>query len=525
MKRVLITDPIAQAGVDILQENSLEVLDLSGGSIEDILEVIGTVHGWIIRSGTTVDAELLNRADQLQVVGRAGVGIDNIDLEVATLRGVVVMNTPDGNTISAAEHTFALLLALARNVPQGHGQITTGGWDREALAGVELRGKTLGLVGLGRIGRRVMTYAKAFGMQVVGYDPYASGDLRSSGDVEMLELDDLLERSDFVSLHAPRTDETLNIINADRLKKMKSSARLINCARGGLVDEAALVAALSSGEIAGAALDVYAREPLAADDPLRTAPGLVLTPHLGASTVEAQAGVALAICQQVAGYLSSGELVGAVNMPVGDMEMVTRLDPFLRLSAIMGKMLMQLSEGQIKQIDVTCSETIESPELVALSAVKGVLAMILDRRLNFVNIGAVAKERGVRITHKVDSNAAGYANQVVVELTTDSAMRSMVGSVFGGQHARIVEIEGYHLELNPEGVMLFIRNHDAPGVLGRVGTALGAAGINIGEALLSREAHAAEAYLVIKVDTDPPQETLSRLQDLEGIISIAKVKL
>ena len=525
MKKVLLTDPIAPAGVDILREAGLEVIDLSAGSVEDIVEQVGQVHGWIVRSGTAVDAELLNRADMLQVIGRAGVGIDNIDMQVATLRGVVVMNTPDGNTISAAEHTLAMMLALARNIPSGQAQLSAGGWDRNALAGVELQGKTVGIIGLGRIGQRLMHYVRALGMQVVANDPYAPVDLVEAGEVDMVSLDELLRRADFVTLHVPRTNETANMMNSERLGLMQPSARLINCARGGLIDEFALAEALTSGAIAGAALDVFSEEPLAEDHPLRRAPNLVMTPHLGASTHEAQQGVALAICRQVADFLSTGAAAGALNMPVADMEVMKRLEPFLQLGATMGALVWQLSDGAIKEIEVTCTGQLEHPDLLALAAVRGVLEQILDTRLNFVNTAAVAQERGIRFTSSVDTGERGYANLLRVVLTTDKEVRSMAGSVFGGRHPRIVEIEGYHLELNPEGVMLFIRNRDAPGVLGRITTALGNAGVNIGEALLSRERKTDQAYLVIKVDNDPPADALAGLKDVDGILSIQKVRV
>lgn len=525
MKKVLLTDPIAGAGLEILKAAGLEIIDHSGSGIADILDVIGGIHGWIIRSGTEVDAELLNQADNLQVIGRAGVGLDNIDLQVATLRGVVVMNTPDGNTVSAAEHTLALMMSLARNVHLGHSKMTSGQWDRNTLAGVEMQGKTMGIVGLGRIGRLVAGYARALGMQILGHDPYAPRDLLKSGEIELMSLEDLLGRADFVSLHVPKTDDTLNLIDASRLAMMKPSARLINCARGGVVDEIALVAALEAGTLAGAALDVYATEPLPGDHPLRSAPNVVLTPHLGASTREAQEGVALAICKQVADFLVKGELVGAVNMPVADMEVMKRLEPYLHISAIMGQLLWQLTDGNIRKIEVTCQGQVDNPELMALSAVRGVLDQILDSRLNFVNTAAVAQERGIGFTYSIDTAEGNYANLIRVDVTTGDGVRSMAGSIFGRRHARIVEIDGYHLELNPEGVMLFIRNRDAPGVLGRIGTVMGNAQVNIGEALLSRGRKSGDAYLVVKVDTDPPENVLRELGEIDGIIAIQKVMI
>ena len=528
MKRVLITDPISPNGLEILTQRGLEVMDLSGQPVEKVSGEVDTVHGWIVRSGTKVNAELLGRADNLQVVGRAGVGVDNIDVEAATLRGIVVMNTPDGNTISAAEHTLALMMALSRNVHLGHGQLQVGKWDRQALKGVELRGKTLGIIGLGRIGSRVMTYARSLDMQVLGYDPYAPQQLLKSDEIELVSLEDLLVRSDFVTLHVPLNDETLNIIDARRLKQMKPTARLINCARGGVINEDDLAAALNSGTIAGAAVDVFASEPVTEDHPLVKAKNILLTPHLGASTQEAQEGVSVAVCQQVADFLLDGKLHGALNMPVADMALLKQLEPHLELAADMGRVLSQLVDGSVEAVRVTCAGAVEDPYPIALAAVRGVLEHMLDSRLNFVNTAAVAGERGIAFTHAYESGEVGYANLVRVEVDTDRGKTSMAGSVFGSHgksHPRVVEIEGYHLELQPEGVMLFIRNRDEPGVLGRVGTALGGYGINIGQALLNRERSAEHAYLVVKVDSAPDEGVLKALAGLEGIVSVRKVVL
>ena len=536
MKRVLITDRISSAGLEELARRGLEVVDLAAdpqpstaglpeAALDRLVAELGAAHGWIVRSGTQVDAELLNRADNLQVVGRAGVGVDNIDMQVATLRGIVVMNTPDSGTTSAAEHTLAVMLALARNVHLGHGQILAGQWDRHALEGTELRGKTLGIIGLGRIGRLVLGFARSLGMQLLGHDPYARPGLLASDEIRMVDLEELLAKSDFVSLHVPLNDETHHLMDARRLGQMKASARLVNCARGGIVDEAALATALSEGTIAGAAVDVFVDEPLPADHPLREAPHVLLTPHLGASTREAQEGVSLAICRQVADFLLDGQLQGALNMPVADMALLKRLEPHLTLAGQMGRLLNQLVEGSVEAVRVTCSGTVEDPHPIALAALKGLLEPMLDTRLNFVNTAAVARERGIAFTHSYESADAGYANLVRVEVQTDQGEKSMAGSVFGAHHLRIVEIEGYHLELRPEGVMLFIRNRDAPGVLGLIGTALGDFQVNIGEALLSRERSAEDAYLVIKLDSAPSTKQLATLATLEGILSVKQVQL
>jgi D-3-phosphoglycerate dehydrogenase len=525
MKRVLVTDPISEQGLDILRERDLEVVNLAGEGVEKILEQLGKVHGWVVRSGTQVTSELLIQAEKLQVIGRAGVGVDNIDVAGATLRGVVVMNTPDGNTISAAEHTLALIMALSRNVHLGHGQMMEGQWNRKELKGTELRGKTLGVVGLGRIGRRVMDYGRALEMQVLGYDPYAPPQLRDSDELRLVELGELLEKSDFISLHVPLNDETRGLISAKELGQMKSTARLVNCARGGVVDEADLAAALNDGTIAGAAVDVYSKEPIADDNPLLKAKNVLVTPHLGASTKEAQEGVSLAVCQQVADYLIDGKLQGALNMPVADMALLKQLEPHLELATDMGRILGQLVDGSVTTVQVTCAGNIEETHPIALAALRGVMEHMLDTRLNFVNTGAVAKERGIAFSDTFDSGEVGYMNLVRVEVETDQGHASMSGSVFGKHHSRVVMIDGYHLELKPEGVMLFIRNQDVPGVLGSVGSTLGSFGINIGEALLNRERTDQDAYLVVKVDSAPDDAQLEAIAALDGITSVRKVVL
>jgi len=525
MKRVLVTDPLSSAGLDILASRGLEVVDMVDQPIEKLFEVVGTVHGWVVRSGTKVNAELLNRADKLQVVGRAGVGVDNIDLKVATLRGVVVMNTPDGNTISAAEHTLALMMALARNVHLGHGSLVEGKWDRKKLQGVELHGKTMGIVGLGRIGRRVMSYARALGMRVLGYDPYVPGDLAESKEVELVSLDELLKQSDFVSVHVPMTDDTRGLINSENLRLMKPTARIINCARGGIIAENDLAEALEKGIIASAAVDVFSSEPVPADNPLLKAKNILLTPHLGASTKEAQEGVSVAVCQQLADFLLEGKLHGALNMPVADMALLKKLENHFQLATNMGRILSQLIDGSVKKVQVQCFGSLEEAAPVALAAVRGVLEHMLDTRLNFVNTAAVAQERGIEVVHGYDSRNVGYDNLIRVEVAGAGGVKSIAGSVFANRHPRIVEIENNHLELLPEGVMLFIRNKDVPGVLGRISTALGSADVNIGEALLSRGGDNGMAYLVVKVDKELTDEELARLAQLEGIISVRKVSL
>jgi D-3-phosphoglycerate dehydrogenase len=521
--QVLITDPIADSGIAILEAAGLAVQYMPEPHREQLQEVLGTVHGWIVRSGTQVTAEDLTRATRLQVIGRAGVGVDNIDLPAATRHGVVVMNTPDVNTISAAEHTVGMMLALSRNISIAHQGLNRGEWNRHALVGTELRGKTLGIIGLGKIGREVLKRCRAFEMKILGYDPYIRPDMFHQEEVTLTDLDTLLRESDYVTLHIPLREETRNLIDLSRLKIMKPTARLINVARGGIVNETDLATALKEQIIAGAAIDVFSREPIPADHPLLNLPNCVLTPHLGASTREAKEGVSRAICEQVRDYLLEGKLTNVLNTPIADMALLQQLQPYLELAELLGKLQGQLVEGAVLQVQVECAGLAEAVKPVTLAFLIGLLQDQVTDRLNFVNAETVAVERGILVEQSYSTIRESYTNLIRTRVRTADGETLLVGSVFEGNRPRVVNVLGYELELTPKGTMLFIQNRDVPGVVGKVGSILGAAGINIGAYLLSRHNSDGDAFGVIRVDSRVADRVLAELSALPEIVSLRQV--
>lgn len=523
--KVLVSDPVSDLGLEILKEAGIDTVYLPKSKSEDIKENLSDIDGWIVRSGTKVTRDLIEKAKKLQVIGRAGVGVDNIDIHSATLHGIVVMNTPDGNTVSAAEHSMAMMSALARNIQIGHSDLIAGKWNRHALVGSELRGKILGIVGLGRIGREVAKRALSYDMKVLGFDPYVNKDIFDQENMKLVDLDQLTKESDFISLHVPLLDSTRNLFDNKRLKLMKSSARIINVARGGLINEKELAEALNNDIIAGAAIDVFETEPLVNDHPLLTVKNILLTPHLGASTAEAKEGVSRGICQQVVDYLIREKLTNALNMPVSDLSLLKKLAPNLYLAEILGKIQIQLTTGAIKSVNVECFGPIEDTKTISLSLIKGLLENISGSRINFINAHAVAEERGIKISHTHNSDHVSFSNLIITHVESESGTIEVAGSVFGDSHSRIVDIMGYEVDVRPEGNMLFMKNKDVPGVIGKVGTLLGAADVNIGEYLLSRTSQNDTAYAVVKLDSELDDKLLDSLSNLDEIIDIRQLKI
>ena len=523
--KILITDPVSESGINLIKESGFELIYKTDLDDNGIKEVISDVDGWIVRSGTKATKELIRAARQLKVIGRAGVGVDNIDVLSSTLKGVLVMNTPDGNTISAAEHTMAMMSAVARNIQVAHSDMMEGKWNRHAFVGSELRGKTLGIVGLGRIGLEVAKRARSFDMNIMGFDPYVNKDVLQEKNIVLCELDELTKKSDFITLHVPLIDSTRNLFDSNRLSMMKKTARIINVARGGLINEKDLSDALNNDVIAGAAIDVFETEPLMNDNPLLEAKNILLTPHLGASTTEAKEGVSLSICQQVVGYLKDEKMGNAINMPIADMEVLKKISPFLALSEIIGKIQIQLATGAVKSLSVDCYGPIDQTKTVALSFIKGLLENVSEGRINFINANAVAKERGISISHSHKTDQTPYSNLIMTRIETENETIDVGGSVFGDNHFRIVDIMGYELDVNPKGNMLFMKNKDVPGVIGRVGTILGEAGVNIGEYLLSRTSQNETAYAVIKLDSSLDKDILESLNKLDEIMNIHQLHL
>jgi len=525
---ILITDDLSPQAMERLAaaaDVSYEVV--LRPSQEKLKEIIPEYDGLIVRSSGQVDAEVLGATTRLKVVGRAGVGLDNVDIEAASLRGVIVMNTPGANTIATAEHTLALLLALCRHVAQADASLRAGEWKRSKFVGVQLYRKTLGIVGLGRIGARVAQRAQAFGMEVIAFDPYLSEEVAREMKVTLVELDELLGRSDFITLHAALTPEARGLINAEVIGRMKPGVRLVNCARGALVDEAALVEALRSGRVAGAALDVFGEEPLAADSVLRGAPNLIFTPHLAASTIEAQRDVGTQIVDQVLAALRGEDYRNAVNMPVVDAGVFRELGPYLLLAEKLGNLQMQLSEGRIKRVEVEFQgeEVAEQAKPLTVAMLKGLLDPITDTPVNYISAPHLARQRGISVSETTGLPTPNYANLLSCRVVWEGGERLVSGSLLGHESPRVVQIDSFYLDARPEGIILAMENIDVPGVVGRVGTLLGKYNINIAEWRLGRTTPGGRALSLVNLDALVPPEVLAELGRLEGVTRVRQVTL
>lgn len=526
-KRLVLADPLSEEGLEILHAaGDLVVEDLSSRSRPELLDALNGTSGLIVRSATLADRELLDRASSLEVIGRAGVGLDNIDLETATRRGIAILNAPAGNTVSTAEHTFALLLALARDIPRAAASMREGLWERKSLEGEQLSGKTLGVVGAGRIGAEIVRRARAFGMEVVVTDPYLTDKRARELRVRPASLEVLLEQVDFLTLHVPLVEETRHLIGREELRRMKPSACLINAARGGIVDERALREALIAGEIAGAALDVFETEPLPADDPLRECPNLVMTPHLGASTPEAQREVAIEIAEAVRDALLEGNLGPAVNLPSVAPEDRRKTDAVLGLARALGRLLGDLVDGPTDEILVRYTGVRGAQaELAVSAALEGFLSRRLAGPLNLINAVLLAEERGIEISRsRVRPEGRGSD---WIELTTRSGenRRSVTGKLTGGNEPRLLRVDDFRVEVTPRGPLLFVRNDDVPGVIGALGTILGGAGVNIGEFHQARCRENGEALGVITLDGELAADRLVALREVPGVRDVRQVTL
>ncbi len=518
--KTFVADSISQRGLDELaREDALEVLVETGLSESELCKAIADCAALIVRSQTKVTANILDAAKKLRVVGRAGVGVDNVDVEAATRRGVIVLNAPGGNTISTAEHTFSLLLALARNIARADATTKAGEWDRKNLEGVELYRKTLGIIGMGRIGSELSRRAIAFGLRVISFDPFLSAARARSLQVELVEeLDDLLAVSDFISLHTPLTPETHHILNRERLTKVKQGVRIINCARGGLVDELALSEAIQSGQVAGAALDVFETEPLPKDSPLRKIPNLLLTPHLGASTAEAQESVGIEIAQSIRAALLEGTIRNAVNMPSLDAKTLAIIGPHLRFGEKLGRFLSQLAPRRVDHLNINYSGKVNEADTTAVTraVLKGFLQTAGGNEINEVNAPAFAETLGLKITETRLSAPGDYSDLVELSAAAEGHKVSVAGAFFGVT-PRIVSINARPVEARPHGVILVLENTDRPGMVGRIGTILGEHGVNIATMSLSRNQAGGTALTVLNLDTAPAHELLEQIRASEDI--------
>jgi len=524
--RILISDQIEHVCSDVLNEAGFEVDFRPGLKSEELKRIVGDYEALIVRSSTQVTAEVVALAGKLKVIGRAGAGVDNIDCEAATRRGIIVMNTPGGNTISTAEHTVSLLLSMARNIPQAFDSLRQGKWDRKKYIGMELFGKTLGIIGLGKIGREVAVRCQAFGMKTIGFDPVLSDDVATKLGIQLVSLDELYAQADVITVHTPLNDETRGLIGDDQISACKPGVRIINCARGGIVDEEALLRGLQSGKIGGAALDVFVQEPPANAELLQH-PRLIATPHLGASTEEAQEKVARQIALQVADLLHERGVSGAVNAEMIQMAMRQDLKPYVLLAEKLGSLEAQLVPGKLKRITVTAvgQQLTQSSELIAAAALKGVLSQRLTEPVNLVNAPLIARELGIFLEEKREMDGGSYTHLIKVEYESDQGKRAATGTVFENSHPRIVQMDGYWLEIVPEGTMLFYKNIDQPGMLAAVGSILAGAGINIAGLALGRDEPGKRALTIINVDSPIPHAILKKMEMIEGVFEVRSAKL
>ncbi len=526
--KILISDKLADEGIAILKAVKEFTVDCKYNLPKDELKsVIKDYDALIIRSSTDVTADIIEAAKKLKFIGRAGVGLDNVDLTAATKKGIVAMNTPAGNTTSTAEHTMSMILALSRNIPQACASLKSGKWDRSKFTGVELYGKVLGVVGLGRIGSTVSKFAKAFGMTVIAYDPFLSMEVAAQRGIEVVEMDALLKRSDYITVHIPKTSETSNLIGEKEFGLMKKTARVINCARGGIISETALAKALQDKRIAGAALDVFEEEPPSTDHPLLKLDNCVLTPHLGASTSEAQVNVAIEIAETVRDALLGKGIVNAANFPSVDAEAYKILEPYINLGFRLGKFAGQLINGRMKEIQITYSGVVNNYKVapITMSLVNGFLSPILGETVNFINALDLAKERGVNVQEIKSNVEEEFVNCIKVKVITDKEEFSILGTISGNKQPRIVKINEVYVEAVPEGYMVFINNNDKPGLVGALGTILGEAKVNIAGISLGREAQNGIAISVVNVDSAVPEEIIERLKKTKDIVFVKLVKV
>ncbi len=526
--KVLVADPISERGVEELAKGgALEVTVKLGLKEEELIAVIPAYAGLVVRSQTKVTAKVIEAATLLKVVGRAGVGVDNVDVEAATRRGIIVMNTPGGNTISTAEHAFSLLVSTARGIPQAHASMKAGKWERKKFEGVELYSKTLAILGMGRIGAEFARRAIAFGMRVIAYDPYLSATRARSLQVELLDdLDDLVSRADFITLHMPLTKETHHMLDAARLHKVKPGVRIINCARGGLVDETALAEALKDGRVAAAALDVYETEPPGADFPLRDLPNIVLTPHLGASTAEAQESVGIEIAEAIRAVLLEGTIRNAVNMPNIDAKTLALIGPYIDLGERLGLFVSQIAPKRCEWVNINFTGKVSEADTtpVTRAVLKGFLKAAVGGEVNMVNAPDKAATLGVKVTESRVAASGDYTELMEVSAGSDGESVSVAGTFFGPT-PRIVRINDRYVEARPSGVLLLLENRDRPGTVGMVGTRLGAHNINIAGMSLSRNEAGGRALTVLNLDTAPEEALIKELLALGNIESARVIQL
>jgi D-3-phosphoglycerate dehydrogenase len=525
--KVLVSDKLSDQGVEILKRAGLEVDVKTKLTPEELINEIKNYDGLIIRSATKVTADVVHAADRLKVIGRAGSGLDNVDINAASKKGIVVMNTPGGNTITTAEHALSMMCSMSRLIPQATSSMKAGQWEKNKFNGVEMYNKTLGIIGIGQIGSYVAKVAQGMGMQVIGYDPYLSEENAKKMGVEQVDLDTLFRKSDYITLHIPLTAETKNLISKETIAVMKKGVRIINCARGCIINETDLYEALKSGKVAGAALDVFEKEPVDPKHPLLTLDNFIATPHLGASTTEAQENVAFAVAEQVVDYLVRGIIRNAVNLPSVSPDLLPEVQLYLTLAEKLGSLQSQLYEGGLQKVEIEYRGRVSelSTAQITIAVLKGLLSPILENSVNYVNAPIIAKERGISVHETKTSDAADFSSMIVVRVYTSHTSGYVAGALYSQKDPRIVEIDGFTLEVVPEGCMLLIANNDKPGVIGNLGTLLGDHNINIARMQLSREKIAGKALSVVSVDTPLSPQVLAKMKKLPNILSVKQIVL
>ncbi|AFZ28843.1 D-3-phosphoglycerate dehydrogenase [Gloeocapsa sp. PCC 7428] len=518
MAKVLVSDPIDQAGIDILSQ--VASVDIKIGlSSEELAQIIPEYDALMIRSGSRVTQEIIEAGTQLKIIGRAGVGVDNVDVNAATRKGIVVVNSPEGNTIAAAEHALAMMLALSRYIPDANASVKSGKWDRKSFIGAEVYKKTLGVVGLGKIGSHVATAAKAMGMKLLAYDPFISTERADQLGCRLVEMDVLLQESDYITLHIPKTPETTHLIDAAAIAKMKPNARIINCSRGGIIDETALYNALKEGKIAGAALDVYETEPLG-DSPLKSLEKqVILTPHLGASTTEAQVNVAIDVAEQIRDVLLGLPARSAVNIPGLGPDVLEELRPYMQLAETLGNLVGQLAGGRVEQLVVKLQGELATnkSQPIVVAALKGLLSQALRERVNYVNASIEAKERGIRVIETRDAAERDYAGSLHLEAKGSLGDHSVTGALLGDSEIRITDIDEFPVNVPPSQHMLFTLHRDMPGIIGKIGSLLGSFNVNIASMQVGRKIVRGDAVMVLSLDDPLPDGILDEITKVSGI--------
>lgn len=528
-QRILVADDISELGLERLRASSEIEVDVRTGLAEDeLVTIIHHYDGLLVRSQTKVTARVIDAASKLKVIGRAGVGVDNIDVPAATRRGILVVNAPDGNTISAAEHTFAMMISLARLIPRANQVTKSGTWDRKSFVGVELRDKTLAIIGLGRIGTEVAKRAQAFRMNVVAYDPFLTADRAGELGIRKVSFDEAIVLGDFITVHTPLTKETRHLIGKIAFERMKPGVRIVNCARGGIIDEWALADAISEGKVAGAAIDVFEEEPVAQDHPLLSLNEVVVTPHLGASTVEAQVNVAIDVAEEASRILRGLPFYNAVNLPALSVQQQQYLEPYLNLGEKLGVFLAQWIDEPIEQIEVTYSGELAGSQVsfITRTVLKGLFGYRHGDEVNYINAPVLAEQAGIAVREVTEARSKVFTSAISIHVNPHSKEgHSLIGTLYNGFGARIVEIDGYPVDASPEGKFLFTRHADKPGMIGRIGTLLGDLDINIATMQVGRQENGGAAIMLLGVDKRITDEALAQIRAFPGIGSAQAIEV